>query len=127
MEVVHGPLQRMLDTYIKWANGYCIHLNEDKPKFMIVANKGKLNSIIDPAPNTGNRRILFVSKFLYLGILVNIKLLFELLYKIVCKWNRSYLCYVRSGDISLTMPLFDYSGSLFLTCNLGQKKELQRM
>ena len=67
----------MLDTYIKWANGYCIHLNADKPKFMIVANKGKLNSIIDPAPNAVNKRIMFVSKFLYLGILVNIKLLLE--------------------------------------------------
>ena len=55
---IHTPLQKMLNQYIKWGNDHCLQLNADKTKCMIMANKGKLKSIREPAPfNGGNRQI----------------------------------------------------------------------
>ena len=36
----------MFDAYVKWGNDHCLHLNAEKTKCMIVANKGKLKSIV---------------------------------------------------------------------------------
>ena len=76
----------MFDAYVKWGNDHCLHLNAEKTKCMIVANKGKLKSIADPAPfNEGNRRIMFVNRFSYLGIVLDDEFLLEPLYKNVCR------------------------------------------
>ena len=50
---IYDPLQRMLDVYINWGNDNCLQLNADKTKCMMIANKGKLKSEIDPAPFNG--------------------------------------------------------------------------
>ena len=139
-ENVHYPLQEMLDTYIKWGSDHCLSLNADKTKCMIVANRGKLNSVIDPAPfNAGNRQIMFVDRFSYLGIVLDSELLLEPLFRNVCRQVEQKLFMLRKirrninnyGAISLykqmILPLFDYSGFLLLSCNLGQKRELQRI
>ena len=63
-----------------------VTLNAEKTKCMIVANKGKLNTLDDPAPfNAGNRQIMFVHKFSYLGIVLDEEMLLEPLYKNVCR------------------------------------------
>ena len=93
---VYDPLQRMLDLYITWGNDHCLQLNADKSKCMIVANKGKLKSTIDPAHfNAGNRRIMFVSKFSYLGIILDNEMLLEPLYKHVCRLVEQKLFMLR--------------------------------
>ena len=137
---IHGPLQRMLDEYIKWGNENCLLLNADKTKCMIIANKGKLKSTLNPAPfNAGNRQIMFVKRFSYLGIILDEELLLEPLYKNVCRQVEHKLFMMRKirRNIStnaaiclykqMILPLFDYSGFLLLSCNLGQKRELQRI
>ena len=83
---IRNSLQEMLDVYIRWGNNHCLSLNADKTKCMIVANRGKLNTLNDPAPfNAGNRRIMFVNKFSYLGIILDSEMLLEPLYKNVCR------------------------------------------
>ena len=107
---------------------------------MIVANRGKLKSIRDPAPfNVGYRRIMFVKRFSSLGIILDEEMLLEPLYKNVCRQVEQKLFMLRkvrryittNAGISLykqmMLPLFDYSGFLLLSCNLGQKRELQRI
>ena len=133
-------LQEMLDVYLRCGNKHCLSLNADKTKCMIVANTGKLNALQDPAPfNAGNRQIMFVNKFSYLGIVFDNEMLLEPLYKNVCRQVEQKLFMLRKirrninnfGAISLykqiILPLFDYSGFLLLSCNLGQKRELQRI
>ena len=139
-ENVYTPLQEMLDVYIQWGNTHCLSLNADKTKCMIVANRGKLKSVVYPAPfNAGNRQIMFVDKFSYLGIILDSELLLEPLFKNVCRQVEQKLFMLRKirrninnyGAICLykqmILPLFDYSGFLLLSCNLGQKRELQRI
>ena len=76
----------MLESYITWGNKHCLQLNADKTKCMILANKGKLKSMIDPIHfNAGNRRIMFVPKFSYLGVVLDREMLLEPLYRHVCR------------------------------------------
>ena len=137
---IRNSLQEMLDVYIRWGNNHCLSLNADKTKCMIVANRGKLNTLNDPAPfNAGNRRIMFVNKFSYLGITLDNEMLLEPLYKDVCRQVEQKLVMLRKirrninnfGAISLykqmILPLFYYSGFLLLSCTLGQKRELQQI
>ena len=129
----------MLNEYIKCGSDHCLHLNAEKTKCMIVANRGKLKSLIDPAPfNAGNRQILFVKRFSYLGIVLDDELLLEPLYKKVCRQVEQKLFMLRKikrnistiAAISLykqiILPLFDYSEFLLISCTLGQKRELQQ-
>ena len=137
---IHDPVQRMLDEYIKWGIDHCLQLNAGKTKCMIVANRGKLKSVIDPAPfNAGNRQIMFVKRFSYLGVILDDELLLEPLYKNVCRQIEHKLFMLRKIRRNITtnaavsiykqmmLPLFDYSGFLLLSCTLGQKRELQRI
>ena len=69
---------------------------------MIVANRGKLNSVV----NAGNRHIMFVSRFSYLGIVLDSEMLLEPLYKNVCRiieQNGSF--FVNYGYTSVYMQL----------------------
>ena len=82
---------------------------------------------------------MFVNRFSYLGIVLDSEMLLEPLYKNVCRQVEQKLFMLRKirrninnfGAISLykqmILPLFDYSGFLLLSCNLGQKRELQRI
>ena len=115
----------MLDVYINWGNDHCLSLNAAKTKCMIV--------------NAGNSQIMFVNRFSYLGIVLDSEMLLDPLYKNVCRQVEHKLFMLRKirrninkyGAISLykqmILPLFDYSGFLLLSCNLGQKRELQRI
>ena len=57
----------MMHTLIKWADENCLLLNAEKTKSMLVGIRLKLNSI-SPHFIAGNRQIMFVTQFLYLGI-----------------------------------------------------------
>ena len=93
---IRYTLQEMLDVYINWGNSHCLSLNADKTKCMIIANNGKLNSIVDPAPfNVGNRQIMFMNKFSYLGIVLDNEMLLEPLYKNVCRQVEQKLFMLR--------------------------------
>ena len=82
---------------------------------------------------------MFVKRFSYLGIILDEELLLEPLYKNVCRQIEQKLFMLRKvcryittyAAISLykqmILPLLDYSGFLLLSCNLGQKRELQRI
>ena len=137
---IRAPLQQMLDKYITWGENHSLMLNADKTKCMIVANKGKLKTTPDPAPfNAGNRQIMFVKRFSYLGIILDDELLLEPLYKNICRQVEQKLFMLRKIRRNITtyaaislykqiiLPLFDYSGFMLLSCNLGQKNELQRI
>ena len=137
---IHAPLQSMFDAYISWGSDHCLRLNAEKTKCMIVANEGKLRQIIDPASfNAGNRQIMFVNRFSYLGIVIDDEMTLEPLYKNICRQVEQKLFMLRKIRRHLTkfaaislykqmiLPLFDYAGFLLLSCNLGQKRELQRI
>ena len=128
---VHPRLQHMLDEYILWGSDHCLQLNADKTKCMIVANRGKLKNIYDPAPfNGGNRQIMFVKRYSYLGIILDDEMSLEPLYKNVCRQVEQKLFMqrkirrhiTRRAAVSLykqmILPLFDYSGFLLLSYNV---------
>ena len=71
----------MLDVYIAWGEENCLYLNAGKTKCMIVGNKGKLKHVKSPAPfNAGNSKIMFVTRFNYLGIILDNEINLEPLY-----------------------------------------------
>ena len=85
-----------------------------------IANKEKLKFLHDPAPfNAGNRQIMFVKRFSYLGITLDDELLIEPLYKNVCRQVEQKLLILRKIRRNITrnavislyrqiiLPLFD--------------------
>ena len=138
-QFVHAPLQEALDIYIAWGNENCLLLNADKTKSMVLGNRGKLKAITDPAPsNVGNSKIMFVEKFVYLGIMLDSELTLEPLYKNVCRQvdqklfvHRKVRRYITTQAAKamykqMILPLLDYSGFLLMSCTKGQKEELQK-
>ena len=78
--------QETLDIYMEWGNENYLELNANKTKAMLEANKGKLKSVVDPAPfNVGNNKIMFVSRFVNLGSTLDSELTLEPLYKNACR------------------------------------------
>ena len=136
---IYTPLQNALDTYLDWGKKNCLSLNASKTKAMIMGNRGKLNSITDPAPfNAGNSKITFVESFVYLGFTLDRELMLYPLYKNVCRQVDQKLFILRkirryiTCDAAKTMykqmilPLLDYSGFLLFSCTKEHKRELQK-
>ena len=58
--------------YIRWGREHNLNLNVQKTKAMFICNKVKCDLLGNPAPfNAGNRQILFVSKYCYLGSIID--------------------------------------------------------
>ena len=71
-ENVKYCLQTDLDAYVKWGSEHNLVLNASKSKAMLVCNSRDRTVIGSPAPfNAGNRQIMFVRSYCYLGCLVN--------------------------------------------------------
>ena len=137
---IHNRLQCALDKYIAWGKGNNLLLNVNKTKSMIIGNKAKLNVLNDPAPfNAGNRQIMFVKQFTYLGIVLDDELLLGPLYRDIVRQVEQKLfvlrkirCYINKFTAmciykQMILPIFDFAGFLLVSCTLGQKRELRKL
>ena len=131
-------LQTDLDVYIEWGREYNLHLNASKSKAMLVCNSNDRIVIGDPAPfNAGNRQIMFVHSYCYLGCVINDELTILNEYKAVYRkaerkvYMLGKLRYFINKETALliykqaVLPYFDYGGFLLLSCNRGQTRDLQ--
>ena len=137
-ENVKYCLQTDLDAYVKWGSEHNLVLNASKSKAMLVCNSRDRTVIGSPAPfNAGNRQIMFVRSYCYLGCLVNDELTVLNEYKAVYRkaerkvYMLGKLRYFINMETALliykqaVLPYFDYGGFLLLSCNRGQTKDLQ--
>ena len=133
-------LQTDLDIYIEWGNDHNLSLNASKSKAMMICNKAARAVIGDPAPfNAGNRQIMFVHNYCYLGCVINDELTlaneYKALYrKVECKvYMLGKLRYYIDKKTSLliykqaVLPYFDYGGFLLVSANRKQIKDLQTL
>ena len=137
---VHQRLQSAVDKYVAWGECNNLLLNVNKTKAMIIGNRCKLNTLIDPAHfNAGNRRIMFVKQFTYLGIVLDEELSLTPLYKDVVRQVEQKLFLLRKIRNYITkfaamcvykqmiLPIFDFAGFMLTACTLGQKRELRKL
>ena len=83
-EPIHETLQRALDIYVEWGEDHNLKLNVSKTKAMYISNSYKKGDIECHAPfNVGNRQILFVNKFCYLGCIIDNEMTMVSEYKFV--------------------------------------------
>ena len=137
---VHHRLQNALDIYVAWGQRNSLLLNVNKTKAMILGNRGKLNTLVDPAHfNAGNTQIMFVKQFTYLGVILDDELLFHPLYRdcvrqveqklFVLRKIRHYIDKFAAICIykQMILPIFDFAGFMLISCTLGQKRELRKL
>ena len=137
-DTVREALQSALDVYIKWGNDHNLTLNVNKTKSMIVCSNRKNDEIGDPAPfNAGNRQIMFVKNVCYLGAILDNAMTMALEYKAVYRkveqkiFMLGKLRYFLDKKASLLvykqaiLPFIDYASFLLVTCNLGNRRDLQ--
>ena len=138
--VVKNCLQNDLDVYIKWGKEHNLLLNASKSKAMLICNRNARAVIGDPAPfNAGNRQIMFVHNYCYLGCVLNDEFTITNEYKAVYRKaeRKVYMLgklryYVNSETALLiykqaVLPYFDYGGFLLMAVNRGQSKDLQTL
>ena len=81
---VRMRLQTSLNAYIEWGQKYNLLLNASKSKAMLICSPPMRQRIGCPAPfNAGNRQIMFVHSYCYLGCVINDVLSIENEYKAV--------------------------------------------
>ena len=137
---IHYRLQEALDIYVAWGKENNLLLNVNKTKAMITGNQCKLNGLVDPAHfNAGNRQIMFVKQFSYLGIVLDNELILNPLYKdvvrqveqklFVLRKIRNYISKFAAISIykQMILPIFDFAGFMLTACMLGQKRELRKL
>ena len=137
---VRECLQNDLDVYINWGKEHNLVLNASKSKAMLICNSNVRPIIGDPAPfNAGNRQIMFVHSYCYLGCVINDELTIANEYKAVYRkaerkvYMLGKLRYYVSKETALliykqaVLPYFDYGGFLLLSANRGQTKDLQTL
>ena len=137
---VRARLQSALDVYIGWGMKYNLLLNASKSKAMLLCNSLERQHIGSPAPfNAGNRKIIFVHSYCYLGCVINDELNMESEFKAVYRkaerkvYMLGKLRYFVDKVTALliykqaVLPYFDYGGFLLASCNQGQRKDLQTL
>ena len=137
---VKKDLQMDLDMYIRWGNEHNLTLNASKSKAMLICSKANRCMIGDPAPfNAGNRQIMFVHNYSYLGSVLNDELTLENEYKVLYRKveRKVYMLgklryYIDKATALLVykqavLPYFDYSGFLLLSATQKQIKDLQTL
>ena len=100
----------------------------------MIGNRAKLENLNSHAPfNAGNRRIMFVNQFVYLGITLDDEMTLEPLYTNVVRQTEQKLFTLRklrryvskSAAIcvykQMILPILDYAGFMLISCNIGQK------
>ena len=135
-----NDLQSELNMYIQWGNEHNLTLNASKSKAMMICNKNTRSVIGDPAPfNAGNRQIMFVHSYCYLGCVMNDELTlvneYKALYrkaerKVYMLGKLRYYIDKRTALLiykQAVLPYFDYSGFLLLSASSKQIKDLQTL
>ena len=135
---IYVLLQRALDTYVAWGEDHNLRLNVNKTKAMYICNTAMREYVQGHAPfNAGNRPIMFVSKFSYLGCIIDDRLSMIQEYKAVYRrvehkiFMLSRLRYFIDKRAALLvykqaiLPFIDYAGFILYACNIGCKKDLQ--
>ena len=140
--VIRPKLQSDLDAFALWCHTNALSLNISKTiaKTMIFGNRHKLGKITDPLPlHVQGHYLQFVTKYNYLGIILDSELTLELFYKsIIKKINykiytlrkiRKYISFEIASQIykQTILPFFDYGGFIDISFNKEKKKELQIM
>ena len=83
---IKNKLQYDLDEFVKWTNDNALRLNTTKTKAMIFGNRQKLLRNIDPSPLCiYGENLGFVSKYNYLGIMLDSEMTLEPFYKTILK------------------------------------------
>ena len=136
--LIFNELQRALNVYVDWGEDHNLKLNVSKTKAMYICNSDKKGEIECHAPfNAGNRPILFVNKFCYLGCIIDNELNMVPEYKSVYRriehkvFLLGKLRYFIDSRAALLvykqtiLPFLDYAGFVLLTCVKGNKKDLQ--
>ena len=133
-------LQDGLNMYTRWGDEYNLCLNARKSKAMLICNNVARTVIGSPAPfHAGNREILFVRKYCYLGCIIDDELTMLHEYKAVYRKAESKIFmlgklryFVDSNTALLIykqtiLPYFDYGGFILVSSSKGQKKDLQTL
>ena len=106
----------------------------------MIGNRAKLKNLTSHAPfNAGNRLIMFVNQFVYLGITLDDEMTLESLYTNVVRQTEQKLFTLRklrryvtkSAAIcvykQMILPILDYAGFMLISCSIGQKRELRKL
>ena len=126
---IYVLLQRALDTYIEWGEDHNLRLNVNKTKAMYICSNAMLGRIQGHTPfNAGNRPIMYVNKFCYLGCIIDDKLSMEHEYKAAYRrvehkiFMLSKLRYFIDKKAALLvykqaiLPFIDYAGFMLMAC-----------
>ena len=132
------PLQQALDVYVNWGEDHNLRLNVTKTKAMCISNRYTAREIEGHAHfNAGNRPILFVNRFCYLGCIIDNELTMIPKYKAVYRrvehkiFMLGKLRYFIDKKAALLvykqaiLPFLDYAAFVLLSCGKGYKKDLQ--
>ena len=133
-EILRGDLNNFVD----WNTKNMLKLNGKKTQAMIVGTRNKLSKLKNPRPFLIlNQEVKYVSKYSYLGIVLDSELSLAPLCKsienrvsnkvYVLRKIRRYITYKAAIQIykQMILPFFDYAGFLLVACNKDKKGDLQ--
>ena len=136
--LIYDALQQALDTYVGWGEDHNLRLNVTKTKAMFISNTYKAREIECHAHfNAGNRQILFVNKFCYLGCIIDNEMTMVPEYKAVYRrvehkiFMLGKLRYFIDKRAALLvykqaiLPFMDYAAFVLMSCGKGSKKDMQ--
>ena len=139
-EIIRTKIQKDLDTVVDWMSMNALTLNTSKTKTMIFGNRHKLLKIKNPTPLSINGKdLVFVKKYNYLGIVLDVELNLDPFFKsIIKKVNnkvyslrkiRKYVSFEVAIQIykQMILPFFDYGGFLAMSLSKEKRNELQKI
>ena len=130
-------LQNGLSEYVTWGLNNNMHLNVSKTKAMLISPTVHYN-LYRPL-STGGMNIQYVNTFNYLGVLLEDQLTFTPYYNLVKRRveNKIFTLskirkYIDNRTAVLIhkqaiLPLLEYAGFILVSCNVGQRSELQTL
>ena len=130
-------LQKGLDSYTTWGSANNMYLNVSKTKTMLITPTPHYN--LHRPLTFNNKEIQYVHTFNYLGLLLDDKLTFTPHYRLVKRRieNNIFVLskvrkYINNETAVLIfkqaiLPIAEYAGFVLCSCNLGQKRELQKL
>ena len=136
-DVIIDILQESLNVYIDWGADNNMHLNVKKTKAMIISPCVHQN-LYRPLL-ADNMNIHYVRQFNYLGVIIDDQLTYTPYYNAVKRKveNKIFVLskirrYVDCKTALLIykqaiLPLMEYAGFVLISCNLGQRQELQKL
>ena len=134
-DMVLSALQEGLNNYVDWGVINNMHLNVSKTKAMLLFPSSDYN-LYRPL-TTGGREVHYVHTFNYLGVILDNQLCFNTYYHAVKRKveHKVFVLYkIRKYIDSRTalliykqaiLPLMEYAGFVLVSCNIGQRNELQ--